>query len=409
MKNLILFILFLAIPICVFSQKVISGKVVSINNNPLEGASVYINNSSIGTTTNIDGEFSLSVKAGTFDVIVSYLGYKTLQYSFNSEIFKSKLVFKLEEDANMLDEIVIYNTKYNKEWEHNLQTFRDSFIGKTEMAKNCEILNPKVLHFIFDAPNVKLTAIAKEPLQIKHKGLGYLITFDLASFVQEKNTVTYLGFSKYEQLEGNKRKQRKWKKNRLKTYNGSAIHFAKSLLKNNFKEEGFIVHQFKRVPNPDRPSDAAIKKARELIKLHQATINFSRNIENPVTALDSALVISRKSSMPKFQDYLYKSDISLEDIVTEKDTKNFLAFENCLSVIYTREKEEKGFITRNFGAPERNPGPQTSSILKLDENPYIDKTGSIIDPLAIFYEGYWSYEKFANTLPLDYEPILSEQ
>lgn len=34
----------------------------------------------------------------------------------------------------------------------------------------------------------------------------------------------------------------------------------------------------------------------------------------------------------------------------------------------------------------------------------IDKKGILLSPLDVLYEGYWSYEKFANSLPLDYIP-----
>jgi len=404
MKNKIFILFFCFCCSTLLAQKIISGKVVTINNVPLEGASVYINNSSIGTTTNAKGEFSLSINLGTYDVIVSYLGFKTLQYSLNSETFNSKLIFKLEEDSNLLDEVVIYNTKYDDKWKFNFLAFKQSFIGRTEMAENCEILNPKVLHFIFNDKTLKLTAIAREPLQINHKDLGYLISYDLVYFAQEKEAVSYLGYTRYKPLKGNKRKQKKWEKNRLETFNGSNIHFAKSLLKGNFKEEGFIVHQFKRVPNPERPSEIEIKKAKELIRLSRNTIDFSKKIDNPKTALDSALVISKKSRLPKFQDYLYKSNISLEDIITKKNGRTFLTFENSLSVVYTKEKEERRYVNSNFRTKNRNPGPQTSSILKINGNPYIDKIGVIINPLDVFYEGYWSYEKFANALPLDYVP-----
>ena len=40
----------------------------------------------------------------------------------------------------------------------------------------------------------------------------------------------------------------------------------------------------------------------------------------------------------------------------------------------------------------------------LTKTAILDPTGIIINPLDIFAEGYWSYEQFANTLPLDYEP-----
>ena len=44
------------------AQKTIKGKVLTNKSTPLEGAAVYLNNTSIGTTTDENGEFELSVK-----------------------------------------------------------------------------------------------------------------------------------------------------------------------------------------------------------------------------------------------------------------------------------------------------------------------------------------------------------
>lgn len=67
------------------AQTRISGKVLDSNNLPLIGAAVYLNNTSIGTTTNDLGEFELFIKAGVHDLIISYLGYETIQYQIDTK------------------------------------------------------------------------------------------------------------------------------------------------------------------------------------------------------------------------------------------------------------------------------------------------------------------------------------
>ena len=57
----------------------------------------------------------------------------------------------------------------------------------------------------------------------------------------------------------------------------------------------------------------------------------------------------------------------------------------------------------------RIPLPQTSSVIPLKSPSILDKNGILINPLSVFYEGYWSYEKFADSLPLDYVPLTSMQ
>lgn len=407
MKNRFLFILFFTSFFSI-AQNIIKGTVYEAN-VALEGAAVYLNSTMLGTTTNADGEFSIPVKDGQFELIVSYLGFKKIIYSLNTENYNKPLVFKLIEEANMLNEIVITKTIYDDEWKHNLDFFKKQFIGRSKLAKGCEILNPKVLHFEFNAKDNILTAIARKPLLLKHKKLGYIITYELESFIKNKNYLTYLGYSRYKQIEGNKRKQKRWEKNRLKAYNGSSVHFFKSVLNNTIDEEGFIVHQFKRVPNPARPDEKTIKKAKELIKLHKNSINFSVKIEKPKTRLDSALVVVRKAKLSKYADYLYKSKLIKEEIITSNNNITTLSFNDNLSIVYTKEKEEMGYVMRNHFSKKRYPLSQTSSIIPLNKNIVIDKTGILVNPLDIYFEGYWSYEKFGDSLPLDYESSVSKQ
>ena len=383
------------------AQITITGTIYE-GNTSLEGAAVYLNNTTLGTTTNAKGQFSLKIKEGQYNLVISYLGYKKIIHPLNTSTYKNPFVFVLEEDNNTLAEIIIRKTVYDEEWSYNLSRFKKAFIGTTSLSKDCEILNPKVLHFNFDAKNNKFNAIARAPLRIKHKSLGYQIIHELEEFTIDKNIVIYLGYSRYEKLEGGKRKQRKWRENRLEAYNGSSVHFYQSLLKNTTYQDGFIVHQFKRVTNPKRPSEEEIKKAKEIVTLNNASINFSSKVIKPKTQLDSALVVLKKIKIPKFIDYLNKSKIPINEIIRNKNGVYSLDFENNISVVYTKELEEEGYILRNMFSKMRTPLSQTSSIIPLKSSSIIDKNGILINPLNVLYEGYWSYEKFANSLPLDY-------
>jgi hypothetical protein len=403
MKYRFLFLL-LSISNLVIAQVVIKGTVF-IDKKPIEGAAVYFNNTMVGTTTNNNGEFSFKIKEGQYQLIVSYLGYKKINYNLNTTLFKDNLRFNLIEEENVLDEIIIKKTVYDDEWKYNLISFEREFIGISNLSKKCKIQNPKVLHFEYNPKTNILEAFARKPLIIKHKDLGYLITYDLVSFVKTGNYVTVVGYSRYENLKGSKRKKREWKKNRLEAYNGSRVHFLKSVLNNKTESEGFIINQFKRVPNPERPSEEEIKKARELIKLSMPNVDYFKKIEVPRTALDSALLVSKKIRLPKFRDYLYKSKLTSKDLLRNKNGQYFLNFKDNLSIVYTKELEEKAYILRNAFSKIREPLPQTSSFIPLKMPLQLDKLGILINPLDVLYEGYWSYEKLANMLPLDYEPF----
>jgi len=336
--------------------------------------------------------------------VVSYLGYETIIYKLNTLNYTKPLVFALQEKENVLDEIIIKKTVYDDEWKYNLRRFRKALIGITKLSKECEILNAKTLHFEFDTKKQVLTAFNRKPLQIKHKGLGYLITFDLVDFQIHNKYISYAGYSRYQLLKGSKKKQKRWKKERLKTYLGSHMHFYRSAIKNKIYDEGFIVNQFKRVPNKERPTEKEIIRARNIIRNNRSILNFTKKIDTPKNSLDSALVVVRKSRLPKYKDLLYKRRVEQNEIISVKDSINYLEFENNLMVIYTKEKEEIEYVRSRFFGKNKTPQVQTSSIVPIERPSAIDKNGILYSPLDVLYEGYWSYEKLANSLPVDYEP-----
>ncbi|WP_298224322.1 DUF5686 and carboxypeptidase regulatory-like domain-containing protein [Flavobacterium sp.] len=81
----------------------IKGKVTDENGNPLAAVSIHIENTSIGTTTNDQGEYYLEMKPGIYVLVFQYLGYKSQKVKFVSE--KSLKI----RDIQMLEENIILN------------------------------------------------------------------------------------------------------------------------------------------------------------------------------------------------------------------------------------------------------------------------------------------------------------
>ena len=455
MKKLLLFSLILITSIG-FAQKRISGRVIDAENNPLIGAAVYINNTSIGTTTDDKGEFELTLKKGVHNIIVSYLGFETLQYSLDIDKYEKPLVFKLAQKANVLDEVVISSKRKKMSAEDRayfLRQFKRNFLGKTNLSKECKILNEKAIELYYDNTTNTLEASVTEPLKIRNEGLGYLITYDLVHYKQTSQLFSYLGYTRYENLKGSKRKQRKWKERRKVAYNGSTMHFFRSIIAGNLKKEGFVVNQFKQIPNPRRPSDSIIRLARRTLRnlsSGDSNVDFkfystkdlkikanrdevldkmakngagqirgidieqiknsdfivkqnddgtyeARTKTSHIQVRDSLRRILRKSSLKRFVNVFIKKDLSNKDFILEKNGLHNLVFSNYLQIKYMNEKEEDNF----------RPGParldhQVSSIsLYVKETPF-DKVGALFRPLDMFMDGYWGYEKLADALPLDY-------
>lgn len=96
MKNIILFLL---ITTFTFAQQ--SGMVVDQNNEPLPGASVVIKGTTMGTTTDFDGKFSINVNQGDV-LVVSYVGFSTNEITFDG----GDLTIVLNE-GEALDEVLV--------------------------------------------------------------------------------------------------------------------------------------------------------------------------------------------------------------------------------------------------------------------------------------------------------------
>ncbi|MCG2431971.1 carboxypeptidase-like regulatory domain-containing protein [Aequorivita xiaoshiensis] len=91
-----------------FSQSNLNGKVADfLTFQPIESASVYIKNTTIGTISNSDGNFALKVPKEHLNdtLVISSIGYKS--YNVVIESFENGSDIFLEEDVASLDEVVI--------------------------------------------------------------------------------------------------------------------------------------------------------------------------------------------------------------------------------------------------------------------------------------------------------------
>ncbi|QNL52000.1 SusC/RagA family TonB-linked outer membrane protein [Olivibacter sp. SDN3] len=86
-------------------QHVVKGRVTNSNGTePLIGVSIKVKDGPGGTSTNVDGNFELTVPDGNAVLEISYLGYITKDVAVANE---SVLDIRLQEDANNLEEVVV--------------------------------------------------------------------------------------------------------------------------------------------------------------------------------------------------------------------------------------------------------------------------------------------------------------
>ncbi|MBP2832880.1 TonB-dependent receptor [Aquimarina sp. U1-2] len=94
-------------------QTLISGIVTDNNGSPLPGASVLVKGTSIGASTDFDGNYTIQANANDI-LIFSYIGFVPQEVPVNA---KSTINVTLKENASELDEIIVvgYGTRAKKD------------------------------------------------------------------------------------------------------------------------------------------------------------------------------------------------------------------------------------------------------------------------------------------------------
>ncbi|GAE19972.1 TonB-dependent receptor [Bacteroides pyogenes DSM 20611 = JCM 6294] len=88
----------------VFAQVAVRGTVKDETGEGIPGASVQVKGTSQGTITDIDGKFSLAAPNKNSVLVVSFIGYTTVEQKVDAQ---KPMLIVLKEDTKTLDEVVI--------------------------------------------------------------------------------------------------------------------------------------------------------------------------------------------------------------------------------------------------------------------------------------------------------------
>ena len=336
-----------------YGQFSVSGKIVdSATKEPLSSASVYCQNTTIGTTTNKDGEFSLQLKSGGYELIISYTGYQTKQVRITNTDNRIPDIEMIKEEKNLGEVIIKSSNEVKDGWEKYGTFFLEHFIGVTPNAAKTTLLNPEVLKFYLLKKSNKLRVLATEPLQIQNNALGYNLRYQLDSFIYFYNTNinSYRGFCLYTEMEGEDSLKKVWATNREKAYYGSKLHFMRSYYDSTLVEEGFIIDML------DEVNDKKFNSIKDVYD----TLYYG--------ALDSTMQIE-------------------------------IGFPRKISITYAKKKPEPEYL-KQFKLP-KNVSVQMSYIDMTDAIA-IKENGYYYDQKDWINQGYWSWKNIADQLPYDY-------
>ena len=107
-RNNVLLVVFCSIAFFARAQETtVKGKVIDANSgDPIPYANIIFQGTTIGGTTDFDGNYQIKTKSPSDTLVVSYLGYKTKKKSVTKDI-EQVLNFQLEEESTSLQEVVI--------------------------------------------------------------------------------------------------------------------------------------------------------------------------------------------------------------------------------------------------------------------------------------------------------------
>ncbi|UCE07936.1 MAG: carboxypeptidase-like regulatory domain-containing protein, partial [bacterium] len=310
---------------------------------PLFNVNVFLANTTRGDATDKDGIYLIeNIPPGAYDLVFSMMGY-------NLEIVQVQFIApkvvkynrKLQPRVLKGKEIQVVASE-PKEWRKNLQKFIEEFIGSTENAKKCKILNPEVLDFQVVKEKEKFIAATDSTLVIENRSLGYRLHIILDTFRISKDSLIYATYPRYEELiPQDENESKKWMENRHRTYEGSFRHFLSALARGVLEQEDFIL--------------------------------FSLNSKH--------IISDELNIMPD-----------------TCQTLKWLFLDHPLEVIY------KGISRAGEGKYIHEWGGHFPSSIIIPKKGYalIDTFGNVYTKFALIHSGYWYKERMADMLPFDY-------
>jgi len=364
MKLVIFLFSFILVVSPVFSQSthyIISGKVIDKNSRlPLSGASVFAQNTTFGIATDTAGNFNLKLPNGGYELVITFTGYQTESVRISSAGSDDKnLQIEMMPKEKSLEEVSIVVSNEAKDgWQKYGLLFTENFIGKTKFSKQCTIKNPEVLKFFFSKKRNRLKVLANEPLIVANDALGYKISFAIDSFTYESadNVTQFVGYPLFEEMNGTTEQQALWRDNRTEAYQGSLLHFMRSLFSKNLEDEGFEV-QF-LVKNDEKETPIPLKNI-------YGALNYSKD--------DSTNTVEFKPNQPE------------------------------IAVIYNKAEPEEAYVKSD---PNVKKDFQLSTLtIAPGESIIIEENGYFFDQKDITTNDYWGFKKVGDMLPYNYIPL----
>ncbi|WPO83328.1 carboxypeptidase-like regulatory domain-containing protein [Chryseobacterium sp. JJR-5R] len=386
MKKTVFLFLFL-FPLYVSLAQAVMGTVINDAGQKISDVNIYIDGTGTGTVSKEDGSFTLPLAAkNSGNVVFQKENYESFTKPVSEVAGRVLKVVLLK--SNDIEEVTI--VPYTEEAYRNfISYFLDQFIGQDR--EHVRIKNQRTLKFAYDKKNNTLKVKAPKTLLIENKNLGYEIEYNLMNFYADFNSkiVSSPGTSLFKEVKSNP----KIKLNRMNAYEGSLLHFFRSIHGNTVSADQFIVNHVIRVPNPKYPTE----KELETLKDFMDAAKLMGKFDLPADLLD---ISRRKNNQNPYALAIIKTMIPDSDYVKREGSSVLFSFKDILQVNYKKynyELKGKEFIK------SKNPVVLSSFLHPDGETFEVSKDGSISHTDLLLTEGDFTKNKIENMLPLDYQ------
>ena len=244
MKKHIILFSFICFHVTLYGQ-VITGTILEKNTDyPIQNALVYFNGTSVGTYTDQNGSFKLDIsKFKSMPLTISALGYFSV--TLNDFLTDKPLLIYLPLKVFELNEVNISARHFAKSRKRDINIFKEIFLGTTQNARNCEIINENDI-MIFHK-NDTIEASSLKPILINNRAFGYNISYylDKFEFIKESRIYLFTGNVIFSEDSTTENRQKQIFEKRRTAYTGSKMHFFRALWENKLDSAGFMVENEK--------------------------------------------------------------------------------------------------------------------------------------------------------------------
>lgn len=277
-----------------------------VTKQPIELASVYFNNTTLGTVTDEAGYFEIAKPEMNTDLVISFIGYED-NIIKRTNVKNSLKAFLVKATNELATVNISYKDSLSRR--KKIELFRHSFLGVGNRSK-CKIKNEKDLILKFNSANKTLKVKAKKPIVIVNKILGYQLEFSLNEFIAQYRIVTmfegikilsdyrimYYGNTKFNELS----KKKKYQQARVNAYLGSKLHFMRSLYADKLKENTFGFIEKGVIVKPEMLVTQKFKKKTAYVETKKDTLQIAYYPEMNVILQSTMIVESKEFKIDQF-------------------------------------------------------------------------------------------------------------